>query len=301
AFTDGVTTWVNGPEGVLDRPNDVRFAWEKESAASPPQPSTTAASAPVAAPQVFTPEVKPMDSESGGPGGTVKRLMSEVESDWGQIWGWRPSKPTTVYLFTGGYHMAAGLPGITGQSVSAEQSKDLAASAVAVNGVDVQTGGWAIVVNIAGGMGTADWETLTKGTLARQYAYIMERDSAGTAGPTWYREGLVRLCSEAKVPVDAAIQKELAAMYDLNRKGTLPTLRRLHQDWAGFVSIASSYNDAANGMSLVALRTLSNRLGKANMLELLRRVGRGEDFDGVLKAMTGYTIEQLDADLKTKL
>ncbi|HEX2922713.1 MAG TPA: hypothetical protein VHS28_01645, partial [Chloroflexota bacterium] len=111
AFTDGVTTWVNGPEGVLDRPNDVRFDWEKESAAAPPQPSTTTASAPVSAPQVFTPEVKPMDSESGGPGGTVKRLMSEVESDWGQTWGWRPSKPTTVYLFTGGYHMAAGLPG----------------------------------------------------------------------------------------------------------------------------------------------------------------------------------------------
>jgi hypothetical protein len=231
----------------------------------------------------------------------VKRLMGEVESDWEQIWGWRPSKPTTVYLFTGGYHMAGGMPAITGQPLSAEQSKDLAANAVATNSVDAQTGGWAIVMNIAVGMGTAEWEALTKGVLARQYACVMEREVAGSAGPVWYREGLVRLSSDVKVPVDGVIQRELAAMYDLNRKGTLPALRRLHQDWAGFVSIASSYTDAANGLSLVAVRTLSNRASRSDLLEVLRRAGRGEDFESALKAVTGYTIEQLDADLRPRL
>jgi hypothetical protein len=28
AFTDGVTTWINGPEGLQSRPNDERFPWE---------------------------------------------------------------------------------------------------------------------------------------------------------------------------------------------------------------------------------------------------------------------------------
>jgi hypothetical protein len=28
AFTDGSTTWINGPEGLQSRPNDQRFAWE---------------------------------------------------------------------------------------------------------------------------------------------------------------------------------------------------------------------------------------------------------------------------------
>src|SRR5204863_3884925 len=28
AFTDGATTWINGPFGVQSRPNDQRFDWE---------------------------------------------------------------------------------------------------------------------------------------------------------------------------------------------------------------------------------------------------------------------------------
>jgi hypothetical protein len=31
AFTDGATTWVNGPHGVQSRPNDEWFSWEAEA------------------------------------------------------------------------------------------------------------------------------------------------------------------------------------------------------------------------------------------------------------------------------
>ena len=34
AFTDGVTTWVDGPNGLQSRPNDNRFAWELETMAA---------------------------------------------------------------------------------------------------------------------------------------------------------------------------------------------------------------------------------------------------------------------------
>lgn len=40
AFTDGVTTWLNGPNGFQSRPNDQRFAWE-----SGPEASAAAAAA----------------------------------------------------------------------------------------------------------------------------------------------------------------------------------------------------------------------------------------------------------------
>ena len=38
AFTDGATTWVNGPNGLQSRPNGVRFSWERD----PIQPSGAA-------------------------------------------------------------------------------------------------------------------------------------------------------------------------------------------------------------------------------------------------------------------
>lgn len=51
AFTDGGTSWINGPSGLQSRPNTDRFAWEKDpvqtaaapapaQAAAPPQPAT---------------------------------------------------------------------------------------------------------------------------------------------------------------------------------------------------------------------------------------------------------------------
>jgi len=35
AFTDGTTTWINGPEGLQSRPNDQRFPWEADASARP--------------------------------------------------------------------------------------------------------------------------------------------------------------------------------------------------------------------------------------------------------------------------
>src|SRR6187431_2873486 len=32
AFTDGGTSWVNGPNGLQSRPNSERFSWEKDPA-----------------------------------------------------------------------------------------------------------------------------------------------------------------------------------------------------------------------------------------------------------------------------
>jgi hypothetical protein len=43
AFTDGGTSWVNGPEGLQSRPNGERFSWEKDPV-QPAAPARTQAS-----------------------------------------------------------------------------------------------------------------------------------------------------------------------------------------------------------------------------------------------------------------
>lgn len=47
AFTDGATTWINGPEGVASRPNGgPLFPWESQPTASPPAPAPAPAPPP---------------------------------------------------------------------------------------------------------------------------------------------------------------------------------------------------------------------------------------------------------------
>ncbi len=47
AYTDGASTWINGPEGLATRPNTERFAWEKDPV-SPARSSAASASSPPA-------------------------------------------------------------------------------------------------------------------------------------------------------------------------------------------------------------------------------------------------------------
>jgi hypothetical protein len=50
AFTDGGTTWVNGPNGLQSRPNTERFSWESDPVA--PASGGTAALPPTATPSL---------------------------------------------------------------------------------------------------------------------------------------------------------------------------------------------------------------------------------------------------------
>jgi len=49
AFTDGSTTWINGPFGLQSRPNNTRFPWEPDAASMPPAPSSDSTPAPLPA------------------------------------------------------------------------------------------------------------------------------------------------------------------------------------------------------------------------------------------------------------
>lgn len=58
AFTNGDRTWVNGPDGVQDRPNSERFSWEADKAPAP-APDQPSAAAPTPAPVLSYPQTPP--------------------------------------------------------------------------------------------------------------------------------------------------------------------------------------------------------------------------------------------------
>jgi hypothetical protein len=81
AFTDGGTTWVNGPDGLQSRPNNERFSWEKDpvtsastapvaSSASPATPTPTVAASPAAASPVPAAAAPPAPPASPTPTAT---------------------------------------------------------------------------------------------------------------------------------------------------------------------------------------------------------------------------------------
>lgn len=61
AFTDGYRTWVNGPHGLLKRPNTERFSWESD----PPPTATPAPQEPIAVPIAEPPALRCFDSDLG--------------------------------------------------------------------------------------------------------------------------------------------------------------------------------------------------------------------------------------------
>lgn len=59
AFTDGGTTWVNGPNGLESRPNDVRLAWELDPLSPPAAPRPV----PTQRPLPTLPPTSPLSAE----------------------------------------------------------------------------------------------------------------------------------------------------------------------------------------------------------------------------------------------
>jgi hypothetical protein len=70
AFTDGATTWIDGPSGVVSRPNSERFPWERE-----PVPSRDTATPPVLAPTTTTPTILTPTSDGSDSAAGIARYF----------------------------------------------------------------------------------------------------------------------------------------------------------------------------------------------------------------------------------
>lgn len=81
AFTDGATTWINGPNGLESRPNGERFSWEKE----PETPTSGPVDpAPTPAPAGGGPTTLPAGLDHLGPDGKPLHVAGIAFSPDGQ-------------------------------------------------------------------------------------------------------------------------------------------------------------------------------------------------------------------------
>ncbi|MGE5619519.1 MAG: hypothetical protein ACM3US_09705 [Sphingomonadaceae bacterium] len=309
-FTDGATTWILGPFGLQSRSNGELFPWEQPSVGPAPQPvaeqpapqpaPTPAPPAPTPMPLgSYSPDVKAMDDESGGRGVMVKTFLQEVEAEWARVWGWRPRRPTTVYLYFDGYRMANGMSQILGLDLSPSDIDRVAITNAVARGVDRGTGGWAILMNLSYRSGQEDWEETTKANLLHEYGYVMESDLFGEAGPQWYREGFAQWIAYSRVPGTIAEKSVVAYASSFKERNTLPTLMALNSDWNGILNSSSESYQAAYGASFLALKYLSGRVGGMPLLQVLERTAAGEAFESALQNATGYTLSKLEGEYRS--
>ncbi len=321
AFTNGGMTWILGPYGLASRSNSQLFPWEfvplspfSQPAATPapgapPAPSAPAPTAAPAAParptatpvpvQSYVPDVKAMDDESGAPGTMVKSFLLTVDGEWSRVWGWRPHKPTTVYLYINGGRMASGLTQILGNPpLTGDDFDRFAATAAVARGNDLLTGGWAILVNLGYRSGMEGWDATIQALVLHEYAYIMETDLAGDAGPQWYREGFAEWAAYARVPGTAAEQSVVGYAASYYRNGTLPSLSTLNSSWNSFAGASAQNSEAAYGAAFLAVKYLTGQVGGMPVRQVLERTAAGESFESALQTATGYTIGRLDSEYK---
>jgi hypothetical protein len=107
AFTDGTTTWINGPLGLQSRPNGERFSWEpagtpaaaQSSPATPPQPPTQPATAAVSEPPAApTPTPQPASATAAAQAsGPIEKSPNDLVLALGDV----GKQIDQVYLKTG--------------------------------------------------------------------------------------------------------------------------------------------------------------------------------------------------------
>lgn len=322
-FTDGNVTWILGPFGIQSRLNSQLYLWEQMPPSPPPAPQPVAESTSTPPPATATPapatptpmpptptpvplgsyppDVKAMDEESGGHGVMVKAFMQSVDEEWSRVWGWRPRRPTTIYLYVDGYRMAAGLAQITGVHLTPADMDRIASTSAIARGNDSQTGGWAILMNLNYRWSTEDWEDTTKANLLHEYAHLMLVDLAGDAGPQWFREGLAQWMSYSEITGTVAEKGVLHYTASFYARRSLPALTTLTDGWNEFISTAPENLEAAYGASYLAVKYLTGKVGGMPPLQALQRTAAGESFEAALQTVTGYTVDRLDAEYKSSI
>lgn len=256
----------------------------------------------IASAPTFTVDVKAMDVWSAGPGASVKELMASIDEEWARVWGWKPGRPTTVYLYFDGYGFADGLAEICGETISPDEREYLAryVSGVALE-KDTRTGGYAVVMNLGYQWGTPTWEAETRTVLVHEYTHIMLADAAKGAGPTWFNEGMAELMAYVRVQDSPYLETRTHFVAQANSEGWLPTLPQLQANWGEIVTSDPRSAQVAYGASYFAVKYLADRVGGMPLLQVLQRVAMGEDFTSALPAVTGYTVERLDAEYRASI
>ncbi len=306
AFTNGDRTWINGPYGLQERSNAERFAWEKELAVAASAgtasrllvPGSTSSPTTGLVQQSYAPIVKAMDEESATSKTMVEEFLRELDGKWARIWGWQPRRPVTVYLYFDGYRMADGVISISGLPMDPGRREEIAATTAGLKARDGQTGGWAIFMNLKRYYATDRWAIRVRHLLTHELTHVMQSDVAGAAGPTWFHEGMAEVAAFVEVPEALPFLGRTKYVTHQRDLGELPSLRELQDKWQELMKYRDERSQMAYGMSYLAVKYLADRVGGMPLLQVLASTAKGKSFEVALLEITGYSVDQLDAEYR---
>lgn len=270
------------------------------AAAQLPPPVVVPADTPAG---TFVPVVLGTDAVSAAQGVWVTNfVLGQVDPQFLAEWGYRPTRPVTVYLFDGGDALAFGYSVVTEQALTVPELELIASLDRVYTVEDQRTGGWGILVNLSPGNGTTTWLDEIRAVIYHGYAQVMIQDRAGTAGPLWYREGLAQLIAYANVPGAPSLSQRVFQAATFNAQGMLPSLGDLSPEgnWVDFTGMSPQARDAALGFSYLALNLMSP-IGGLTLLDVLTDVQEGVTFEAALLSRTGYTVERLSDQTQLRM
>lgn len=269
------------------------------AAAQPPPPVIIPADDP---PGTFIPVVLATDEFSATQGTWISDFVDQLDEQFLQQWAFRPSQPTTIYLFGGGDALASGFALITEQALTIPELELIANVDRSYFVLDRRTGGYGILVNLLPDFGTQVWMEEVMAAIYHGYALALIQDRAGAAGPTWYREGLAWFIAYANVPGAPSLSRRVQAAATLNAQGDLPSLSELGDEdtFRSFTSTTPQNRDAAFGFAYLAINLMSP-VGGLTILNVLVDAQGPQSFEEALQDRTGFTVERLSTQTKLRM
>jgi hypothetical protein len=245
------------------------------------------------------------DDISGAEGMGLASFVQGVVSDWANTYGWKPSQPITIYLYTDGTLLANAFASFMASPLTSDQMGDVANNESIIATPDKSPGGrggWAVLVNLnngafGGSIGGSTWMNEVQGAVTNQLATLMLQDVAGTGGPQWFRAGLADQLTTMRLTGLLMVNTRAAAVSAAMGEGVVPTISTLNQSWSTVTAPGSGVRDAAFGVTDQAVFLLSQKATLPQLVNVLKRASNGENFDSVLQSVTGYTSSSLDAAL----
>ncbi len=221
----------------------------------------------------FVPQVKAIDMTSAPMGTTIVPYVQDLNGYFANTFGWRPSKPVTVLLYSNASNLRGGLQSFTGGTISANQQNvalsEPAAFITVTNGDGlVPTNSWAILVNTDINAASQQYANLA-GQVNAIDASLVPGASGGTAGtpsspvisPSSFNTGVL---SQDQIFNNgmAMIQESLARQYanvmmtDLGGNNVPGWFRQGLGDAIAFSVVPGT--PVETGLSTAVARSLSN-------------------------------------------
>ncbi len=261
--------------------------------------------------------VAPRDLQVAAEADWTSRYVNGLVSQWHSTFGWTPSAPIETLIYRSGIIMASDVGFFRQMPLNVTEMGD-ANSRLGFTVRDTRpvmpgggNGGWIITLNVnfdnalnPGSSNTTQNTTLTSGALTpeeqgflvHELAGLMLQDVAGSGGAAqWLQAGTADLIMNSQVPGLSVTAARQAAASSAAASGTLPGPIALTNSWPFLSTAPANVSDAAYGVADQSAFLLMQKVGLLQVIDIIRRVSAGQDFNTVLQSTTGYTVQTLDS------